>query len=150
MIYDDKTKSYIEQQSSTVRITVYATHSKHSLVDMVSGKQGKFQFTAAETGNHLICLSPKASDWVNQKGKLYFDLQYYFHDEFKESPDEITSLFNLLGIGNALVDARYTVQMIRHFLQMQRDVEAEMRELSEKINTDTYRYTLLQIFVVSI
>ena len=31
---------------------------------------------------------------------------------------------------------------------MQKQMEANLRELSEKINTDTYRYTLVQIFVL--
>ena len=89
MIFDDKANKYVEQQTAGVRIAVYNEKSKHNLVDMVGGVQGKFQFTAAETGTHLICLSPQANNWINQKAKLYFDLQFHFHDEFKEPATEI-------------------------------------------------------------
>ena len=56
----------------------------------------------------------------------------------------------LIGMDDMVVDAKDQIKMLRHFLQIQRDMEVEMRELSEKINTDTYRYTLLQIFVLGI
>jgi hypothetical protein len=42
----------------------------------------------------------------------------------------------------------FRVKGIRQDLKLQRQREQELRELSEKINSDIYRYTLLLIFVM--
>ena len=92
VIYDEKSKKYMEQATSKVRVVVYAEKSNHNLVDMMADGHGKFQFTAAENAVHLVCLSPLGGEWTNQKAKIYFDLQFYYHEEFKEPATEIYSI----------------------------------------------------------
>ncbi|KAI8900782.1 emp24/gp25L/p24 family/GOLD-domain-containing protein [Globomyces pollinis-pini] len=137
-------KVFKELFGSSMKITVFSESSQHYLVDTTGVAKGKFRFTAAEGGTHQICITPNTNDF-NDDTKIFFDLKYGQNDEDNVDTTIVDSALNALKM--RVRGMKDSISEVRNHLHVQSTVEGEMRELSETINTHTYRFTLIQMFI---
>ncbi|KAJ3350469.1 emp24p/erv25p- protein [Kappamyces sp. JEL0680] len=56
LIFDSNVNTFVEDRSAQMKVLVRMETSSDHLVDSAGSTRGKFHFTAAENGVHLICL----------------------------------------------------------------------------------------------
>eukprot|EP00842_Homolaphlyctis_polyrhiza_P003898 jgi/Hompol1/4509/HPOL_003663-RA len=121
--------------------------SHHTIVDQKGLYKGKFSFTAADSGDHQICLSIQAPGWFNTRTKLYLDIQFA-DPKTPEKSEAKKSTYSEISDRLRVLTSR--IQHIRGELKTQRDREAEFRDMSEVVNSSAIRWTVAQMIVLGI
>lgn len=143
--FNAATQKY-EALDSSIKVEVLVTHEStgHVIAHTTTSQTGKFHFTANEQGVYLIQISVNGGmSWFGLRSKVNLDIQYGGEEAY--SADHSSAVLDLKHEVNDLI---HKVSIIRSELRLQRDRESELRELSEMINSHTYRFTLVQIFVL--
>ncbi|KAF2256393.1 hypothetical protein BU26DRAFT_526817 [Trematosphaeria pertusa] len=154
-IWDDNTKSYQTKPDVGVFITVEETFdNNHRVVAQRGSSSGRFTFSAADSGEHRVCVTPQnvqsGGGWLSGSsvhGTVKFTLDLAIGETSKiESTDK--------GKVDELVqkvrDLNSRLQDIRREQVFQREREAEFRDQSESTNARVVRWTMIQLVVLAV
>ncbi|KAI8925675.1 emp24/gp25L/p24 family/GOLD-domain-containing protein [Entophlyctis helioformis] len=146
-LWNAQTNSYVENAQANVHLTVNLASSPANIVSQMGSHKGKFSFTAADPGDHHICLSVTSPGWFGSRAKVYLDIQFAETEEPEADEHKKTAYSDLTS---RIRDLSNRVQQIRGELRNQRDREAEFRDSSEVLNTSALRWTIVQMIVLGI
>ncbi|EGF77581.1 hypothetical protein BATDEDRAFT_91381 [Batrachochytrium dendrobatidis JAM81] len=146
-LWNSQTNTFVENPQTKVQITVFSVATQHNLVDQKGAHKGKFTFTAADAGDHQICLSITSDGWFSVRSKLYLDIQFDNSEEADHTEVKKTSYYELK---NRIRELTSNVQYIRSEMKHQREREAEFRDSSELANSSAVRWTIVQMVVLGV
>ncbi|KAH7094705.1 emp24/gp25L/p24 family/GOLD-domain-containing protein [Paraphoma chrysanthemicola] len=152
--WDDQTKSYLTKQDVGVFVTVEETFdNNHRIVAQRGSSQGRFTFSAADSGQHRICVTPQnvptGGGWLGSgvHGTVKFTLDMAIGETSKiESTDKDT----VQTLVQKVQDLNSRLQDVRREQIFQREREAEFRDQSETTNSRVVRWTLIQLVVLGV
>ncbi|RQM05541.1 hypothetical protein DH86_00001572, partial [Scytalidium sp. 3C] len=153
-VYNDQRRVWEKPDSLQIQITVDEVFDNdHRVVNQRGPASGRFTFTAADSGDHRICVTPSSnqgSGWLSgglpQGGvKLSLDLAIGETSEI-ESADK----GKIEDIVKKVKDLNARLNDIRREQVFQREREAEFRDQSESTNSRVVKWTLMQLFVLAI
>ncbi|KAH7085055.1 emp24/gp25L/p24 family/GOLD-domain-containing protein [Paraphoma chrysanthemicola] len=152
--WDDQTKSYQTKQDVGVFVTVEETFdNNHRIVAQRGSSQGRFTFSAADSGQHRICVTPQnvptGGGWLGSgvHGTVKFTLDMAIGETSKiESTDKDT----VQTLVQKVQDLNSRLQDVRREQIFQREREAEFRDQSETTNSRVVRWTLIQLVVLGV
>jgi hypothetical protein len=126
----------------------------HRVVSQTGSSSGKFTFTAADAGEHRICLTPnnvpQSSGWLfsgREAGGVKLELQLALG---QTSAIESSDKSKLSEVAQRAKDLNARLQDIRREQVFQREREAEFRDQSESVNARVVRWTLIQCVVLGL
>lgn len=73
--WNEQLQAYVQHEQLGVQVQVHETALAHRVVNHRGPPEGKFSFTAVESGDHSICISNNASGWFSSAHvKLNLDM----------------------------------------------------------------------------
>jgi hypothetical protein len=154
-VYDDDTKGYTTKPDTGVFVTVEETFdNNHRIVAQRGASEGRFTFSAADSGQHRICVTPQnvpaqQGGWLHSgiHGTVKFHLDMAIGETSRiESTDKDkveTLVQKVKDLNSRLLD-------VRREQVFQREREAEFRDQSEHTNSRVVRWTLIQLVVLAV
>ncbi|EMF08437.1 transmembrane emp24 domain-containing protein [Sphaerulina musiva SO2202] len=128
--------------------------NEHRIVSQRGRSDGKFTFTAADSGQHRLCFTPTNLDKVNAPdrhgehvGAVKFELDMAIGET---SQIERSDKEKLGEVAQKVKDLNARLQDVRREQIFQREREAEFRDQSENVNSRVVRWTLVQIAVLGV
>ncbi|KAF2872595.1 emp24/gp25L/p24 family/GOLD-domain-containing protein [Massariosphaeria phaeospora] len=153
-IWDDQTKTYITNKDVGVFITVEETFdNNHRVVAQRGSDDGRFTFSAADSGEHRLCVTPQnvasSGGWFGNgvHGTVKFTLDLAIGETSKI---ESTDKGKIDTIVQKVKDLNSRLQDVRREQIFQREREAEFRDQSESTNSRVVRWTLLQLAILGV
>jgi hypothetical protein len=152
-------------------VTVEETFdNNHRIVAQRGSSQGKFTFSAADSGQHRICVTPQnvpsGGGWLGTgvHGTVKFTLDLAIGETSKiesTDKDKVQSLTQRIqDLNSRLQDVRreQVFQRARHLqpvdmtmkLTYAQEREAEFRDQSETTNARVVRWTIIQLVVLGV
>ncbi|KJX98577.1 transmembrane emp24 domain-containing protein 9 [Zymoseptoria brevis] len=126
----------------------------HQVISQTGSSTGKFTFTAADAGEHRICLTPTNvpgnTGWLfsgRRVGGIKLGLQLAIG---QTSAIESSDKSKLSEVAQRAKDLNARLQDIRREQMFQREREAEFRDQSESVNTRVVRWTMIQCVVLGV
>ncbi|KAJ1553111.1 emp24p/erv25p- protein, partial [Nowakowskiella sp. JEL0078] len=121
----------------SIEFTVEEKESKRQLVKQKGSDEGKFTFTAAESGEHSLCfrLVPKIANgggWFSaMRTRITLDLMFGEPEhEVSNSKKEV-----LNDISSQIKETKNRIAGLKKDLEFQKNKEAEWRDASERSNS---------------
>ncbi|RMZ69275.1 endosomal cargo receptor (Erp5) [Pyrenophora seminiperda CCB06] len=153
--WDDGTKSFLTKQDVSVYVTVEETFdNNHRIVAQRGKSEGRFTFSAADSGQHRICVQPQnvqssSGGWLSGgiHGTVRFTLDMAIGETSRiesEDKDKVETLVQKVH------DLNSRLQDIRREQVFQREREAEFRDQSEHTNSRVVRWTLIQLVILAV
>ncbi|KAI9754271.1 MAG: emp24p/erv25p- protein, partial [Lichina confinis] len=148
------TKQYEKHDGIQIFISVDEVfHNDHRVVSQKGSSKGRFTFTAADSGEHKICVTPSSGSsggWLTGGSglggiKLTLDMAVG-----ETSAIESTDKGKILDIVARVKDLNSRLTDIRREQIFQREREAEFRDQSESTNARVVRWTLIQLAVLGV
>ncbi|RKO90922.1 emp24/gp25L/p24 family/GOLD-domain-containing protein, partial [Blyttiomyces helicus] len=147
--WTDAAQAFQENPLVGIQIAVEVLPSRHKIIDQKGSSYGRFTFTTAEAGDHLICLYVwRERGRVREEGegmpKLHLDLMFgdATHDTAATKKEIIGDLtYRVKEVNNR-------IRNIRTEQQHQRDREMEFRDTSERTNSHVVNWTIVQFVVL--
>lgn len=152
--WDDATKNYQIKQDVGVFVTVEETFdNNHRIVAQRGASQGKFTFTAADSGQHRICVTPQnvpsGGGWLSSgvHGTVKFTLDLAMGES---SRIESTDKEKVETLVQKVMDLNSRLQDVRREQVFQREREAEFRDQSETTNARVVRWSIIQLVILGV
>ncbi|EAT87411.1 hypothetical protein HBI56_168600 [Parastagonospora nodorum] len=152
--WSDQTKSFQDSSDVGVFVTVEETFDNNHRIVAQRGKQsGRFTFSAADSGQHRICVTPQnvpsGGGWLGTgvHGTVKFTLDMAIGETSKI---ESTDKDKVQTLVQKVQDLNSRLQDVRREQIFQREREAEFRDQSEHTNSRVVRWTLIQLFVLGV
>ncbi|KAF2206217.1 hypothetical protein CERZMDRAFT_103624 [Cercospora zeae-maydis SCOH1-5] len=153
--YDHNTRSYQPNPDMGVYISVDELFDNdHRVVSQRGRADGRFTFTAADSGEHRLCFTPTnvpaTSGFLfsgSQVGGIKFELDMAIGET---SQIESSDKEKLSEVAQKVKDLNARLQDVRREQIFQREREAEFRDQSESVNSRVVRWTLIQIVVLGL
>jgi len=147
--FDTKSQTYRENPSSTLLITIDEIFDNgHRVLNQRSGSSGRFTFTAADSGDHLICVMATTRNWFSKENtKLFFDMKFG-DNVFDNTQKEDAEKEKLSTINMKIRDLNSKVASIKREQQYQREHEIEFRNQSEATNSHIMYWSIIQFFII--
>ncbi|CAJ0836462.1 673_t:CDS:2 [Entrophospora sp. SA101] len=143
--WSDTQQQYIENTQLGIQIIVEELPHNHRIVNQRGANKGRFTFTTAEAGDHIICLQTNSSNWFSStQTKLHLDIV------FGDSTDSEDNHEHFSDLAQRVHDLNYRVTDIRREQSYQREREAEFRDQSELTNSRVLYWTVIQLIVLGI
>ncbi|KAH9881249.1 hypothetical protein J1614_001745 [Plenodomus biglobosus] len=153
--WDDATKAYKTKAEVNVFVTVEETFdNNHRIVAQRGSAEGKFTFSAADSGQHRICVTPQnvpsaSGGWLGTgiHGTVKFTLDMAIGET---SRIESTDKDKVETLVQKVKDLNSRLQDIRREQVFQREREAEFRDQSEHTNSRVVRWTIIQLVILGV
>ncbi|KAI9224149.1 emp24/gp25L/p24 family/GOLD-domain-containing protein [Blastocladiella britannica] len=139
-------QAYIENLALGIQVTVEHTATGQMTVNKKAQSFGKFTFTAAQGGEHKICISTNASAWfTTSKVRLHLDLVIGEAAGIEIDPNEKVNdiVFRIRDLTHRAVD-------IKREQQYQREQEVAFRTLSENLKSRVVSWSLVQMVILGL
>ncbi|KAI9664784.1 MAG: emp24p/erv25p- protein [Bathelium mastoideum] len=154
-LWNEQTRAYSVNEQVGIQITVDEVFDNdHRIIKNTGSHQGRFTFTAADSGDHKICFTPSnaatSHGWLSggmAAGAVKLDLDIAIGET---SRIERTDKSKMTDIESKVKDLNARLQDIRREQVFQREREAEFRDQSESTNARVVRWTLIQLAVLGI
>ncbi|KAL2809943.1 emp24/gp25L/p24 family/GOLD-domain-containing protein [Aspergillus granulosus] len=153
-VIDQASGTYAVDPSLKMLITVDEVFdSDHRVVNKRDSHSGRFTFSAADPGNHKICLTPETNaatgGWLSgaPAGAVKVTLDMAIGETSKIESEDKGKMTDLV---QRVKDLNSRLQDIRKEQVFQREREAEFRDQSEATNSRVVRWTLMQLAVLSV
>ncbi|CAG8486161.1 8122_t:CDS:2 [Diversispora eburnea] len=144
--WSETQQQYIENPALGIQITVEELPMGHVIINQKGPSRGRFTFTAAESGDHSICLSTNSSGWfANSQTKLHLDMIIGETTSEEENDKEHFS-----DLAQRVNDLNNRVADISREQSYQREREAEFRDQSEITNSRVVYWSIAQVIVLLI
>ncbi|OLL22424.1 putative membrane protein [Neolecta irregularis DAH-3] len=144
--YNSDQNAYVVNPQLGIQITVDETFDNdHRVVNQRAQSEGRFTFTAAESGEHRICFQTNAGGgwFTSSHVKLHLDLATGDTSSIDSKSDE-----KYKDLLQRISDLNSRLHDIRREQLFQRDREADFRNISENVNTRVIRWTVIQFLVL--
>jgi len=142
--WSEEKHAYHENQELGIIVEVTEMHSDEPLVRTRGPFDGRFTFTAHDSGDHTICLSTNYSSWFSSTHiRLYLDVAVG-----SSKPNTEQDRTHVSEIASKVRDLNQKLEDIRREQQYQREREADYRNLSETTNGRAVWYSVAQIVVL--
>ncbi|GAB7342162.1 hypothetical protein MBLNU457_g0421t1 [Dothideomycetes sp. NU457] len=154
--YNDRSSQFEPNPDMGVYISVEETFDNdHRIVSQKgSATNGRFTFSAADSGEHRICFTPtnvpSAQGWLSHgmsTGNIKFELDMAIGETSKIESNDKDKMTDLVS---KIKDLNARLQDIRREQVFQREREAEFRDLSESVNARAVRWTVIQMIVLGV
>jgi hypothetical protein len=152
-VWSDATKRFESNPDTGVFITVEETFdNNHRIVAQRGSREGKFTFSAADSGQHRICVTPQnvqSGGWLGSgiHGSVKFTLDMAIGET---SRIESTDKAHVQTLVEKVQDLNSRLQDVRREQIFQREREAEFRDQSESTNARVVRWSLIQLAVLGV
>ncbi|KAI9930895.1 emp24p/erv25p- protein [Aspergillus wentii] len=151
-VINSQASGYSVDANLNMKITVDEIFDNdHRVVSKRDGHSGRFTFSAADAGQHKICLTPDThaatSGWLGGPPagvKVNLDMAIG-----ETSKIETEDKGKMQDIVQKVKDLNGRLQDIRREQVFQREREAEFRDQSEATNSRVVRWTIMQLVVLS-
>ncbi|CAG8501967.1 692_t:CDS:2 [Cetraspora pellucida] len=144
--WSETQQQYIENPKLGIQITVEELPHIHRIINQKGPSRGRFTFTAAESGDHAICLSTNSSSWFsNSQTKLHLDIVIGEATSEEENDKEHFS-----DLAQRVSELNSRIADIRREQSYQREREAEFRDQSEITNSRVVFWTIVQLAVLGV
>ncbi|KAH8730102.1 emp24/gp25L/p24 family/GOLD-domain-containing protein [Phaeosphaeriaceae sp. PMI808] len=152
--WSDQSKTYHTSPDVGVFVTVEETFDNdHRIVAQRGTSEGRFTFSAADSGQHRICVTPQnvpsGGGWLGTgvHGTVKFTLDVAIGETSKiESADKD----KVQTLVQKVQDLNSRLQDVRREQIFQREREAEFRDQSETTNARVVRWTMIQLAVLGV
>jgi p24 family protein alpha len=132
---------------SSYSISSQEMPTDHVITSSRGPSEGKFAFTAHESGDHEICLMTDYGDSTRRHhGQIRMHLDIVIGDSKPDSSGRNKE--HITDLAQRVRDLNAKVRDIRKEQQFQREREAEFRDLSEKTNTRAIYWSAIQMVVL--
>ncbi|GIC91183.1 emp24/gp25L/p24 family protein [Aspergillus udagawae] len=152
-VINQQSNTYSVDPSLKMLITVDETFDNdHRVVSKRDGHAGRFTFSAADAGQHRICLTPDTNaaigGWLSgaPAGAVRVNLDIAIGETSKIETEDKDKMKDIV---QKVKDLNGRLQDIRREQVFQREREAEFRDQSEATNGRVVRWTLIQLAVLS-
>ncbi|KAE8373460.1 emp24/gp25L/p24 family/GOLD-domain-containing protein [Aspergillus bertholletiae] len=152
-VINQQSTTYSVDSSLKMLITVDETFDNdHRVVSKRDGHTGRFTFSAADAGQHKICLTAETSattgGWLSgaPAGAVKVTLDIAIGETSKIETEDKGKIQDIV---QKVKDLNSRLQDIRREQVFQREREAEFRDQSEATNSRVVRWTLIQMAVLS-
>lgn len=152
--WDDRLNNWAKHDGLSIYITVDELFDNdHRVVAQRGGSAGKFTFSAADAGDHMLCFTPSSTSgragWLSQHSqnggvRLTLDLAIGDSSQIESSDKD-----KLQDIATRVKDLNARLQDIRREQVFQREREAEFRDQSETTNSRVVRWMFIQLAVLA-
>lgn len=152
--WDDRLNNWAKHDGLSIYITVDELFDNdHRVVAQRGGASGKFTFSAADAGDHMLCFIPSStsgrSGWLSQHSanggiRLTLDLAIGDSSQIESSDKD-----KLQDIATRVKDLNARLQDIRREQVFQREREAEFRDQSEATNARVVHWMIIQLTVLA-
>ncbi|KAH0426161.1 emp24/gp25L/p24 family/GOLD [Colletotrichum camelliae] len=153
--WDDRINQWAKHDGLSIYISVDETFDNdHRVVSQRGSASGRFTFTAADAGDHMLCFTPSSTSgragWLSQHShnggiRLTLDLAIGESSEIESSDKS-----KLEDIATRVKDLNNRLSDIRREQVFQREREAEFRDQSESTNARVIRWMLIQLVVLAV
>ncbi|KAK1543018.1 emp24/gp25L/p24 family/GOLD, partial [Colletotrichum paranaense] len=153
--WDDRINQWAKHDGLSIYISVDETFDNdHRVVSQRGQASGRFTFTAADAGDHMLCFTPSSTSgragWLSLHShnggiRLTLDLAIGESTEIESSDKS-----KLEDIATRVKDLNARLQDIRREQVFQREREAEFRDQSESTNARVIRWMLIQLTVLAV
>ncbi|MCJ1470564.1 emp24p/erv25p- protein [Pseudocyphellaria aurata] len=153
--FESSTESFVPAPSLAITVTVDEVFDHdHRVVNTRGSSEGRFTFSAADSGDHRICFTPShataSHGWLPSGMsvggiKLTLDLT-----TGETSAIESTDKGKISDIVQRVKDLNARLHDIKREQVFQREREAEFRDQSETTNARVVKWTLLQLVVLGV
>ncbi|CAG8446900.1 16819_t:CDS:2 [Acaulospora morrowiae] len=144
--WSETQQQFVENPQLGIQITVEELPQGHRIINQKGPSRGRFTFTAAESGEHAICLSTNSTTWFsNTQTKLHLDMVIGETTSEEENDKEHFS-----DLAQRVRELNNRVADIRREQSYQREREAEFRDQSEITNSRVVYWTIAQMIVLGI
>lgn len=145
MEWDANTNSYTRPSSLFLQVTIEEVFdNNHRVYSQKLESDGDATFTAFDSGEHKICYRALSGGWFhNSKVKVFLDVARGSgsHIDSSNSKKLSTLAERVRDINNRMVH-------IKEEQHLMREREASFRDQSESTNSNTIKWTILQIFTL--
>ncbi|KAF2127253.1 hypothetical protein P153DRAFT_368568 [Dothidotthia symphoricarpi CBS 119687] len=155
-VWDDATKSYLTKPDVGVFVTVEETFdNNHRIVAQRGANSGRFTFSAADSGQHRICVTPQnvqssGGGWLGGAG-VHGTVKFTLDMAIGEtSKIESTDKDKVETLVQKVIDLNARLADVRREQVFQREREAEFRDQSEHTNSRVVRWTLIQLAILGV
>ncbi|KAL2264967.1 hypothetical protein VTJ83DRAFT_7477 [Remersonia thermophila] len=153
--YNDQRGVWERHDGISIYISVDETFDNdHRVVSKRGGSQGKFTFTAAESGEHKLCFTPSSnsgrSGWLSvssPNGGIRLTLDVVVGET---STLDGADKGKIQDLATRIKDLNARLNDIRREQVFQREREAEFRDQSESTNARVVRWILIQLVVLTV
>ncbi|KAG9648779.1 hypothetical protein KCU64_g9675, partial [Aureobasidium melanogenum] len=121
----------------------------HRIVSQRGNSQGRFTFSAADSGDHRICFTPtnvpSAQGWLaggSSAGNIKLEVDMAIGETSRIESDDKHKITDIVS---KVKDLNARLSDIRKEQVFQREREAEFRNMSEHTNARVVRWTLVQL-----
>ncbi|KAF2864102.1 transmembrane emp24 domain-containing protein [Piedraia hortae CBS 480.64] len=152
--WNDQSRSYIHNPEMGIHITADETFDNdHRVVSQRGASEGKFAFSAAESGTHRLCFTPTnvpaTSGFLfsgSPSGGVKIELDMAIGET---SSIESSDKSQMDQVVSKVQDLVLRLQDIRREQIFQREREAEFRDQSEAVNARVVRWSIIQLIVLA-
>lgn len=147
--WSETQKRYVQSgQGTSIQTVVEELPKRHKILNQKGGSSGKFSFTASETGDHQLCLTPQSTGWIAANRvrvhiKMDTGVQEKPPPPTGDNNETVTELAQLVrAINKRVVD-------IRRDQGYQRETEAKFRDQSEHTNSKVVYWAFCQLLILA-
>ncbi|KAG0661369.1 putative member of the p24 [Maudiozyma exigua] len=139
----ERNGAFVEDSGIKVKVTIDETFDNNQRVlNQKNPNSGDFSFTALESGEHRICLTPSYHDsYANIRIFVDFDIGH-IHSLDSKRKDDVNSLKSRIQQLNSRLEGIKTIQ------NTIRENEAKFRNQSESANSKIMLWSVLQILAL--
>ncbi|CAD0088263.1 unnamed protein product [Aureobasidium mustum] len=126
----------------------------HRIVSQRGNSQGRFTFSAADSGDHRICFTPtnvpSAQGWLaggSSAGNIKLEVDMAIGETSRIESDDKHKITDIVS---KVKDLNARLSDIRKEQVFQREREAEFRNMSEHTNARVVRWTLVQLAILGV
>ncbi|KAF9994576.1 emp24p/erv25p- protein [Entomortierella chlamydospora] len=145
--WNEETKRFITNKDLQLEVVVEEMPEGNRVYAQKLAPHGKFKFTSAESGQHLICLFTASAGWFSSS-KIRVTLDLAIRDILDDPED--TNEGTLSNLAQRVRELNHKVGDIRREQSYLRDHESEFRDKSEATNSHTVTWTIVQLIVLGL
>lgn len=142
----DNGQSYREDPNLSVLFQIEEVFDANHKVANQRGQDGRFLFTALDSGRHRICATPTSANGYALDTKSRITLDMEVGDPSLIVAEDASKVGNKLQMSNLY---RRLDQIKLEYLSF-RGREAEFRDMSEQVNSDSVKWTIIQLIVLGV
>lgn len=144
--FDPNTNAYTRPASLSLHVTIEEVFdNNHRVFSQKLEAVGDATFTAFDSGEHRICYRALSNGWFHDSAKVKV-----FLDVARGSGAHIDSSNSkkLTTLAERVKDINSKMEHIKHEQHLMREREASFRDQSESTNSNTIKWTFLQIIAL--
>ncbi|KAF9198766.1 emp24p/erv25p- protein [Haplosporangium sp. Z 27] len=146
--WSEESKRFITNKDLQLEVVVEEMPEGNRVYSQKLAPSGRFKFTSAESGQHIICLFTASAGWFSSS-KIRVTLDLALRDVLSEEDDSAHE-GALSDLAQRIRELNNKVGDIRREQSYLRDHESGFRDKSEATNSHTVTWTIVQLVVLGI